>query len=55
MDKGEESMEHIIDRLRALRRKLTLEDFALIVGIMYANEVVEMLLSFMRSVLREML
>ena len=48
-------MDHIVDRIRALRRKLTFEDFTLIVGIMYTNEIVEMLLGFARSVLREII
>ena len=47
-------MEPLIDRLRPLRRKLTLEDFALIVGIMYTDNLVEMLLQFVCGVLREM-
>ena len=46
-------MDQIIDRLRALRRKLTLEDFALVVGIMYTDNIVEMLLQFVRGILRE--
>lgn len=48
-------MEYIIAQVRALRRKLTVEDFALIVGIMYTNDIVEVVLGFVRSVLREML
>ena len=43
----------ILDRVAELRRKLTLEDFMFIVGIMYANDLIEMLLRHLNSILRD--
>lgn len=46
-------MSSLISRLIELRKKLTLEDVMLLIGIMYLNDIVEMLLTFVRGVLRE--
>ena len=42
----------IVNRLAELRRKLTLEDFLLIVAIMYTDNLVQMLLRFVNGVLQ---
>ena len=48
-------MDKIVKRLADLRRKLTLEDFLLIVAIMYTDNLVQMLLRFINGVLRAIL
>ena len=45
-------MANIVNRIAELRRKLTLEDFLLIVAIMYTDNLVQMLLRFVNGVLR---
>ena len=44
-------MTDIVDRLTNLRRKLTLEDFLLILGIMYSDNLIQMALRFVNRVL----
>ena len=48
-------MDNFIKRLADLRRKLTLEDFLLIVAIMYTDNLIQMVLRFVNGVLRAIL
>ena len=48
-------MDNIVKRLADLRRKLTLEDFLLIVAIMYTDDLLQMILRFVDGVLRAIL
>ena len=48
-------MTDIVNRLTELRRKLTLEDFLMIVAIMYTDNLIQMVLRFINGILRAIL